>query len=82
MPAWLAVVPLLCVGIGNSVFLDLINGFYGEKAAVLLNPESGAAPIELAVRSNAAIWAVQAALVSGIIARMKSDCASKSSKDA
>jgi len=63
----LAVLPLLLVGVGNFLFTRWIPGFYGESQsfvpAVIGNP----APVVQEVSRVAAIWAVQGALLLGIL---------------
>lgn len=68
MPAWLAILPLICVGVGNRLFLNFITSRYGSEVVAVLSPEVAAAPIAQAVKANAALWAVEAALIAGIIA--------------
>ncbi|MCG8275602.1 GntP family permease [Stenotrophomonas sp. NLF4-10] len=63
----LAVLPLLLVGVANFLFTHWIPGFYGESQsfvpAVIGNP----APVVQEVSRVAAIWAVQGALLLGIL---------------
>jgi len=63
----LAVLPLLLVGVANFLFTRWIPGFYGESQsfvpAVIGNP----APVVQEVSRVAAIWAVQGALLLGIL---------------
>jgi H+/gluconate symporter-like permease len=69
IPVWLALVPLLLVAVGNRLFLVLVQGRYGERATALLNPGvANAAPVVQEVKANAALWAVEAALLLGIAA--------------
>lgn len=68
MPLALALLPLLLVGIGNRVALLLINRGYGDTATAVLSPRMAAAPIVQEVKANAALWAVEAALLLGIVA--------------
>ena len=64
----IAILPLVLVGISNFAFTKLIPGFYGESQsfvpAVIGNP----APVVQEVAKVAAIWAVQGALLVGILA--------------
>ena len=62
-----AILPLLLVGVANFLFTRWIPGFYGETQsfvpAVIGNP----APVVQEVSKLAAIWAVQGALLVGIL---------------
>ncbi len=64
---FIALLPLLLVGISNKVFTMLIPRFYGAEhsfvPAVIGNP----APVVQEVSKIAAIWAVQGALLVGIL---------------
>jgi len=64
----IAILPLLLVGVANYAFTKLIPGFYGQTQtfvpAVIGNP----APVVQEVAKVAAIWAVQGALLVGILA--------------
>ncbi|MER2265939.1 GntP family permease [Methylobacterium oxalidis] len=64
----IALVPLLIVGIGNKLLLTAINAGYGEEAKVALSPEMAGSPITVSVKALAAIWAVEGALILGILA--------------
>ena len=68
MPLALALLPLILVGVGNRVALTLINAFYGATATAILSPQMAAAPLTQDVKANAALWAVEAALLLGIVA--------------
>ena len=63
----IAILPLVLVGVSNFAFTKLIPGFYGHSQsfvpAVIGNP----APVVQEVSKVAAIWAVQGALLVGII---------------
>lgn len=63
----IAILPLLVVGIMNKVFTTLIPLFYGEqvsfKPAIIGDP----APVIQQTKAVAAIWAVEGALLLGII---------------
>ncbi len=62
---WLAVSPLLIVGVMNKVFTLLIPQFYGGTHSAAL--PGLAKPVVTQVSSVAAIWAVEAALLLGIL---------------
>ncbi|AWN43023.1 GntP family permease [Methylobacterium durans] len=64
----IALLPLLIVGIGNRLLLTAINAFYGAEAKVALTPEMAANPVIVPVKTVAAIWAVEGALILGILA--------------
>ena len=65
---FIAILPLVLVGVANFAFTKLIPGFYGQSQsfvpAVIGNP----APVVQEVAKVAAIWAVQGALLVGILA--------------
>ncbi len=66
LPAWwLAILPLIIVGVSNKVFASKIISFYGPQAKLGLAGLDH--PIEVSVTSVAAIWSIQAALLIGII---------------
>ncbi|MEN4966783.1 GntP family permease [Brucella intermedia] len=67
IPVWLAMFPLLCVGIGNIVILRILNSAFSEQVTADLNPGTGTAPIVQSLKANAAIWAVEGALLLGIV---------------
>ncbi len=64
---FIAILPLLLVGISNKLFTTLIPRFYGSShefvPAVIGNP----APVVQEVSKVAAIWAVEGALLVGIL---------------
>ena len=62
---WIAVAPLVLVFVMNRVFTDLIPKFYGKTHEFALT--EGATPIVTEVGKATAIWAVEAALVLGIL---------------
>ncbi len=62
---WLAVSPLIIVGVMNKVFTALIPHFYGATYAAEL--PGLAKPVVTQVSSVAAIWAVEGALLLGIL---------------
>jgi H+/gluconate symporter-like permease len=61
---WIALTPLVVVGVANKIFTDLIPRMYGPTHAWAL---PGAKPIVTDVGKVAAIWAVESALVLGIL---------------
>ena len=63
--AFIAVLPLVMVGVLNKVFTLLIPTFYGATSNVALT--EGAKPLVTQVSSIAAIWAVEGALLAGIL---------------
>jgi H+/gluconate symporter-like permease len=62
---WLAVAPLVIVGVMNKVFTLLIPRFYGGTYSAAL--PGLAKPVITQVSSVAAIWAVEGALLIGIL---------------
>ena len=69
MPAWLALLPLIVVGISSRLFLNLINSSYADTIVANLNPTAAhSKAIVLELKANAALWAVEAALLVGIAA--------------
>jgi H+/gluconate symporter-like permease len=63
---WLALLPLLVVCIGNRLALEAINAFYGDEAIT----QFGTNPVALSVKTNAGTWAVELALLAGIVVTM------------
>jgi H+/gluconate symporter-like permease len=63
---WIAILPLFVVGILNKVFTNLIPNYYGASVTV---PVPGH-PITVQVGGLSAIWAVQGALLVGILTVM------------
>ncbi len=63
--AFVAILPLVMVGVLNKVFTLLIPTFYGATSNVALT--EGAKPLVTQVSSIAAIWAVEGALLAGIL---------------
>ncbi|WP_207485189.1 GntP family permease [Arenibaculum pallidiluteum] len=61
----IAILPLIVVGVMNKVFTSLVAGIYGTTHEVRL--EGMAKPLVTDVSSVAAIWAVQGALLVGIL---------------
>jgi H+/gluconate symporter-like permease len=64
---YIAILPLVMVGVLNKLFTVLIPGFYGATAQVALTPAQAAKPLVAQVSSVAAIWAVEGALLAGIL---------------
>lgn len=64
MPALLALLPLLVVGIANRLLTDAIPRWYGSAAEVSL--PGLAHPVATAIPQVTAIWAVEGALVLGL----------------
>jgi H+/gluconate symporter-like permease len=64
--AWLAFLPLVFVFALNKVFTTMIKAGYG--ASYDLKLPAMAAPVHIAVDKLAAVWAVEGALLAGIIA--------------
>jgi H+/gluconate symporter-like permease len=62
---WIAVAPLVLVLVFNFIFTSLIPKYYGATSEVALI--AGSKPIVQAVSSVLAIWAVEGALVIGIL---------------
>ena len=61
---WLALAPLVLVGVANLLFTHWIPEFYGKTHSLQL--AGMAAPLQTDVSKLTAIWAVQAALLAGI----------------
>lgn len=68
MPLVLALLPLLIVGIGNRVIIHLLPSLYGERAVAVLDPVASGGAVVAEVKVNAALWAVEGALLLGIAA--------------
>ena len=62
---WVAMAPLVVVGVGNIVFLKLIPALYGPSHEFQIGGMSH--PVATNVAGVTAIWAVQAALILGIL---------------
>ncbi len=60
---WIAIAPLVVVGVANFVFTFLVPRAYGAKHEVVL----GGHPIVTQIGPVAAIWAVEGALILGIL---------------
>jgi H+/gluconate symporter-like permease len=65
---WLAMLPLVLVATSNKVFTVLIPMIYGESHEFLPSVIGSPAPVVQEISKVAAIWAVQAALLVGILA--------------
>jgi H+/gluconate symporter-like permease len=61
---WIAILPLVLVGVSNFAFTKLVPHFYGATHEFALGQ---AKPIVTQVSSVAAIWAVEGALLLGIL---------------
>jgi H+/gluconate symporter-like permease len=62
---WLAIAPLVIVGVANKVFTGMIQNYYG--ATHIAELPGLAKPVTTQISSVAAVWAVEAALLLGII---------------
>jgi H+/gluconate symporter-like permease len=62
---WLAFLPLAVVASTNILFTELIPGWYGPTVTLALSPS--ATPIAVDVSRQVAIWAVEIALVLGMV---------------
>ncbi len=62
-----AILPLLLVGISNKVFTTLIPRYYGSSHEFVPGVVGNAAPVVQEVSKVAAIWAVEGALLVGIL---------------
>ena len=66
----LAILPLVLVGITNKLFTDLIPTLYGKSHSFIPAVIGKAAPVVQDVSKIAAIWAVEGALLIGILTVM------------
>ena len=64
-PPTIAILPLIVVGVLNKVFTSLVTAYYGATNETTLADK--AHPIVTQVSSVAAIWAVEGALLAGIL---------------
>ncbi|WP_437193602.1 GntP family permease [Planctomicrobium sp. SH527] len=64
----IALIPLLLVGVMNKVFTVIIPQFYGESHSFNSAVVAASAPVTQEVSKIAAIWGVQGALLTGILA--------------
>ncbi|MBS0581697.1 MAG: GntP family permease [Proteobacteria bacterium] len=62
---WIAILPLVAVGVFNYLFTMLIKASYGKTHDVTLVP--GTKPLSVDVTAVTAIWAVEGALLAGIL---------------
>ncbi len=62
---WIAIAPLMLVGVSNKVFTGLVQSYYGTTHTAEL--PGLAKPVVTQVASVAAVWAVQGALLLGIL---------------
>jgi H+/gluconate symporter-like permease len=62
---WIAILPLVLVGVMNKVFTSLIPQFYGQTHTMTLAGSTH--PVTTDVTKVVAIWAVEAALLVGIL---------------
>jgi H+/gluconate symporter-like permease len=65
---WIALLPLVLVGVSNKVFTVLITRYYGATHEFVPSVVGNPAPVVQEISRVAAIWAVQAALLVGILA--------------
>jgi H+/gluconate symporter-like permease len=63
----IALLPLVLVGVCNKLFTDLIPRVYGETQSFLPSVVGDAKPVVQEVSKVAAIWAVEGALLVGIL---------------
>lgn len=63
----IALLPLVLVGVCNKLFTDLIPRVYGETQSFLPSVVGSAKPVVQEVSKLAAIWAVEGALLVGIL---------------
>ena len=65
---WVALLPLVLVGVSNKIFTVLIPRHYGTSHEFVPSVIGNPAPVVQEVSRVAAIWAVEAALLVGILA--------------
>ena len=65
---WIALLPLVLVGVSNKLYTVLIPRIYGDSHEFAPSVIGSAAPVVQEVSKVAAIWAVQGALLVGIVA--------------
>ncbi len=63
----LALLPLVVVGVLNRVFSDAIPAFYGDSVSFISAVAGKSEPIVLQTKSVTAIWAIEGALLMGIV---------------
>ena len=66
--AWIAVIPLLLVTVCNKIFTLLIPHLYGESHEFIPAVMGASTPVVQEIAKVGAIWAVQGALLVGILA--------------
>lgn len=66
-PAWIALLPLVLVGVTNKLFTDWIPRLYGATQSFSPSVVGDAPPVVQEVSKLAAIWAVEGALLVGIL---------------
>jgi H+/gluconate symporter-like permease len=64
---WIALLPLVLVGVLNKVFTNLIPRLYGETQSFVPSVVGKVAPVTQEIAKVAAIWAVEGALLGGIL---------------
>ncbi len=64
---WIAILPLVLVGASNKLFTGLIHSHYGSEHTFSPSVVGDAAPVVQEVSRVAAIWAVEGALLVGIL---------------
>jgi H+/gluconate symporter-like permease len=64
---WIALLPLVLVGVLNKAFTNLIPQAYGETHSFIPSVVGKAAPVTQEISKVAAIWAVEGALLGGIV---------------
>jgi len=64
---WLALLPLVIVGLSNKAFTLLIPAYYGDSHSFAPSVIGTPAPVVQEISKVAAIWAVEAALLLGIV---------------
>lgn len=67
---WIAILPLVIVGVGNKLLLDLILNHFGAGNQVLVSFRPDFAAVAQDVTKMAAVWAVEGALALGILATL------------
>ncbi|WP_447764810.1 GntP family permease [Pseudomonas reinekei] len=67
---WIAILPLVIVGVGNKLLLDLILSYYGAGSQVLVSFRPDFAAVTQDATKMAAVWAVEGALTLGILATL------------
>jgi len=64
---WVALLPLLVVGVANKIFTLLIPAYYGTSHSFAPSVIGTPPPVVQEISKVAAIWAVEAALLLGIV---------------